>query len=91
MHLFDHSVYNIIMCRYVYYTVHCLDPDVCTCTCLLCVCVCVTIQVTHLARLLASQMTSAGIGVGAIAKGIKPQTHQVHVCMVCPPSLCESA
>ena len=29
-------------------------------------------QVTHLARLLASQMTSAGIGVGAEAKSIKP-------------------
>ena len=29
-------------------------------------------QVTHLARLLASQMTSAGIGVGAEAKSIRP-------------------
>ena len=34
-------------------------------------------QVTHLARLLASQMTSAGVGVGAKAKGIMPQSQQV--------------
>ncbi|XP_064403581.1 symplekin-like isoform X2 [Halichondria panicea] len=33
-------------------------------------------QVTHLARLLASQMTSAGLGIGAEAKGIKPQQRQ---------------
>ena len=38
-------------------------------------------QVTHLARLLASQMTSAGIGVGAKAKGIQPQ-RQVQVLQV---------
>jgi len=35
-------------------------------------------QVTHLARLLASQMTSAGIGVGAHTKGIKPQKQVGH-------------
>ena len=29
-------------------------------------------QVTQLARLLASQMTAAGIGVGAQTKGLKP-------------------
>ena len=34
---------------------------------------------THLARLLASQMTSAGVGVGAKAKGIKPQSQQVTI------------
>ena len=41
-----------------------------------CVCVCLS-QVTHLARLLASQMTSAGVGIGAKTKGIKPQSQQV--------------
>ena len=30
------------------------------------------IQVSHLARLLASQMTAVGIGIGARAKNIQP-------------------
>ena len=43
------------------------------------VCVCVCVQVKHLARLLASQMTQAGIGVGAESKGIKPQRVSLHL------------
>lgn len=47
------------MHRWVWY----YQDHVITCDC----------QVTQVARLLASQMTAAGIGIGAQSKGIQPQ------------------